>query len=572
MNCINVKRNLYSQLESLYDGIREYIDESDKIIDRKTFEALSLDEALKEVFSYRDYVYSAYDLLNGENVEMFDIELPDMDLRGFDLRNLHLTNYVPGTFDENWNFTPSTVNFENTRCVVNLNTAQYVLGHEGRRRCVDLRGFNFQGCDLYGRITENLGEGCYKRIIEDGSTTQGDGKEIDVLIGEKTLTDTYKRRMARTTPLKINERYIYERILKKGPTMAHITRRAKLNDMDLSEAELSEQLVKMKMLANNNTDISYTGAFIATNGPQTIGRENYYLDLNLGLINAIKNGEDAIVLEELIAAGADPNKCYYPIDEDEVVHWTTPAGLAVLNKEKANEYLDVLLKNGLNVDEPVNFDTKANMRVLSSTTIFDYKIARDYFWDRIEEYPELKDRLEEADEKFGTKRNEEKPEEKIAKTNREEIVSFLKDEFKLTDDEIASIEKKDPDFFEKRAVKDDLDIKLKILEANGVGKTVLLKTPKHLNQTADTIYSRTKFFSKEKVKVNEKNYHKTIFMPKTKFAENYGRRLVKRDSSYGDRIYTDAVDKKLKKKYPLPETQEKLIHEIRMMNRVLGDE
>ena len=578
MKELDIKKKLYSQLEDLYRGIYKYIDKDDQIIDRKTFEALPLDEALKEVFSYRDYVYTNYDLLNGENVEMFDIELPDMDLRGYDLRNLHLTNYVPGTFDEYWEFTPSNVNLEGTGCVVNLNTAQYVLSDDGKRN-VDLRGFNLQGCKLYGRITENLGEGCYKKVIEDDSNPSGNGKEIDVYIGDKTLTDAYKSRMARTTPLKLNERYIYGRILKKGPSIRQIMKNAKLNDMDLSEAELSEQLDKIKQLVNNQADISYTGAFIATHGPHTLGKENYYLDLNNGIISAIRNGEDAIVVEELLAAGADLQRSFYPVEEkDGLVHWTTPAGLAVLNKEKATEYLDVLMKNGLSVDDMVDFTTTPTMQIVESRNLLDYKVARDYLWERLDQYPELEDRIKEADKKYNTVRNqenvqetEETPEEIMAKKKREEITTFLKEKYELTDKEIETIEKKDPEFFIKRTVKDDLDVKLKILEANDLAKTVLLKTPKHLNQTPEIMYARTKFFSREKIRVNDKNYHKTIFMPKTKFAENYGRRLVKRDSIYSDRVYTEEVDKKLKKKYPLPNTAEKLNHEVRTMNKSLND-
>ena len=567
-----IKEKLYSQLETLYNEIQGYIDESDKIIEKKVFENLPLDEALKEVFSYRDYVYTTYDLLNGENIEMFDIELPDMDLRGYDLRNLHLTNYVPGTFDENWRFTPSTVNLEGTGCTVNLNTAQYVLGEDGKTRTVDLRGFNLQGCNLYGRITENLGEGCYKRIIPGGSTQPLDGKEIDVLVGENTLTDAYTRRMNRTTPLRVNERYIYERILKKGPTMPLMTRKAKLNDMDLSEASLSEQLTKIKQLANNDADISFTGAFIPTAGTQSLGRENYYLDLNAGLIEAIKNNEEPIVIEELIAAGADPAKSFMFLkEENNIIKWTTPAGVAIENKEKVNGYLDVLLKNGLTPHDAILFDTAANMKIVSSSTLLDYKVARDYFWDRIDKYPELVEELVKYDKQYGTSR-EVIPGGPGNKTNRQEIEEFLKDTLELTDDEIAGIDKKDPEFFDKRTVKDDLEVKLKILEANGLGKTVLLKTPKHFNQTPETMFARTKFFSKEKVRITDKNYHKTLFMPKTKFADSYGRRILKRDTTYSDRVYTEEVDKKIKKKYRLPDTMEKLSHEVKTISRCLGDE
>ena len=44
-----IKEKLYSQLETLYNEIQGYIDESDKIIEKKVFENLPLDEALKEV-------------------------------------------------------------------------------------------------------------------------------------------------------------------------------------------------------------------------------------------------------------------------------------------------------------------------------------------------------------------------------------------------------------------------------------------------------------------------------------------------------------------------------------------
>ena len=116
---IETKKKLYKQLVEMSKlNIKKY---AKPIISESDFYALSLPEAVKYTFMYRD---SQTKIIVDDKECVVYIELPDIDLEGQDLSGVYISKFILGETTQNngkiSSITKSHVNLKNTGAIIDL--------------------------------------------------------------------------------------------------------------------------------------------------------------------------------------------------------------------------------------------------------------------------------------------------------------------------------------------------------------------------------------------------------------------------------------------------------------------
>ncbi len=243
-----------------------------KLLGWENFLSLTDKEALEYVLMYRDKLVDKMKKSKGElKPTDFYIELPDMDFEGEDLSGIYLHTFMAGISKERNNgkkvFVTTNINLKNTGCIINLATIRPIIVSEDginiREIIADVKKCDFRGCTVFGKFqnskakleytNENLPEEYIKRL-----------KEYEVPYEARITTDIVYLDML-------------ERKIVKGTNGLENVKQ--MVDFDLTS--MNKDIWKYRdVIKNNNININYTGAFIWEYGYDSIGKENYYIDID----------------------------------------------------------------------------------------------------------------------------------------------------------------------------------------------------------------------------------------------------------------------------------------------------
>ncbi len=276
------KITLYKQL-SKFEKLAKI--KNDKLLEWERFLKLEDKEALQYTLEYRDKaleVFSKKKIIENEDKKEFYLELPDINLQGEDLSDIYLHTFRAGYSKERNNgkkiFVTTKINLKDTGCVINLATIQpIVISQDGvtiQEISADIKKCDFRGCRVFGKFqntqakliyeNENLPEEYIERL-----------KKFEVPYDAELTTD-----------------YMYidmlERKIVKG--MNGLNKVKQIVDYDLTS--MKKDIWKYRdVIKEHNIDISYTGAFLYEYGFKSIGKENYYINLEIRAKEAYQRGD-----------------------------------------------------------------------------------------------------------------------------------------------------------------------------------------------------------------------------------------------------------------------------------------
>ena len=153
---IETKKKLYKQLVEMSKlNIKKY---AKPIISESEFYALSLPEAVKYTFMYRDSQTKI--IVDDKECDVY-IELPDIDLEGQDLSGVYISKFILGETTQNngkiSSITKSHVNLKNTGAIIDLSkTYPNIIRTEPdiKRYSIDFEGSDFTGCEIFGILPD----------------------------------------------------------------------------------------------------------------------------------------------------------------------------------------------------------------------------------------------------------------------------------------------------------------------------------------------------------------------------------------------------------------------------------
>lgn len=246
-----------------------------KVMEWEKFEELEPKEAFKYTISFRD------DCMKKASVDkdLFYIELPPIDLKGEDLKDVYLHMFIPGlkrvrkTGKEI--FVSTKINLKDTNCTINIATIKpTIYSEDGKEIKANIKNCDFRGCNVFGKFQK---ENYYieyenKNLPEEYMTRIKQNNYPDSL---KDLASSFYLEM------------LEGRIPKK---VKDIKKLRQIVDFDLTS--LKENIWKYRQLIKEtNLNISYTGAFIYEYGLESVGKENYYIDLEARALDSYKKGD-----------------------------------------------------------------------------------------------------------------------------------------------------------------------------------------------------------------------------------------------------------------------------------------
>lgn len=273
---------LYKQL-SKFDSLAKI--KNDKLMDWNIFSKLEDKEVLQYTLEYRDKAMKSFaknKVLENEDKKEFYLELPDMDLEGEDLSDVYLHTFRAGYSKERNNgkkiFVTTEINLKDTGCVINLATIQpIVISQDGvtiKEISADIKKCDFRGCKVFGKFQNTQA----KLVYDDNNLPEEyieRLKKFEVPFDAELTTD-----------------YMYidmlERKIVKG--MNGLDKVKQIVDYDLTN--MKKDIWKYReVIKEHNIDISYTGAFMYEYGFESIGRENYYINLEIRAKEAYQRGD-----------------------------------------------------------------------------------------------------------------------------------------------------------------------------------------------------------------------------------------------------------------------------------------
>ena len=319
----------------------------DKIINWEEFLKLDAKETLKYTLSYRDKALEKYKKIkhHKQNDNEFYLELPDMNLEGQDLSDVYLYMFIAGTTKERNNgkriFITTDINLKDTNCVINLASIRPIIvsedGQTVKETVADIKKCDFRGCKVFGKFQNT------KARLE---------------YGEENLPQEYIERLSK---YKISEdievttdiTYIYMIEGKQIKRVNELKKVKQLVDFDLSN--MKEDIWKYrKWIKEDCIDISYTGAFIKEYGLESIGKENYYIDIEGRAKEAYKQGNMEYVEEVFDKIDKDTKKNLVTLAlRDENVEFA----------EKHKNELTVLQKKYLEIQDKSIADAKEEEKI-----------------------------------------------------------------------------------------------------------------------------------------------------------------------------------------------------------------
>lgn len=286
------KRILYEQLVK----IRETSNiNSEKLIEWNHFTKLDAKEVLKYSLLYRNRILEKSKIIKKRKKEVnrneFYLELPDMDLSGQDLSDVYLNMFMPGYAKEENGykkvFVTTNINLKDTKCVINLASIRpIIISEDGvhiKEITADIKKCDFRGCIVFGKFQNS------KAKLE---------------YNEDNLPKEYIERLSKYQvpyDARITTDIVYldmiERKIVKGTN--GLQKVKQIVDFDLTG--MRNYIWKYRnVIKENNIDISYTGAFIYEYGLESIGKENYYIDLEKRAREAYLDGNMKFVEEVFI--------------------------------------------------------------------------------------------------------------------------------------------------------------------------------------------------------------------------------------------------------------------------------
>lgn len=255
-----------------------------KVIGWEEFSNLKSKEILKYALEYRDNALSKFKKdkrSNKDDIKEFYLELPDMNLQGEDLSGIYLHMFRAGYSKERNNgkkiFITTRINLKDTNCIINLAQIHpIVVSEDGvniKEISADIQKCDFRGCTVFGKFQNS---------------------KAKLIFTEENLPKEYIYRLAKykiPEDVEITTDYVYLGML-DGKFIKGINGIEKVKQMvDFDLTEIRKNIWKYReIIKENNINISYTGAFIYEYGFKSIGKENYYIDLETRAKEAYKQG------------------------------------------------------------------------------------------------------------------------------------------------------------------------------------------------------------------------------------------------------------------------------------------
>ena len=175
-------------------------------------------------------------------------------------------------------FIATKINLKDTGCIINMGTIRPIIisidGKTIKEISADIRKCDFRGCTVFGKFQNTKA----KLEYTDDNLPR---EYIDRLINYKVPNDA----VLTTTDVFI--------AMQEGGVVKGIQGLEKVKQMvDYNFTSINEKIWKYrKIIRDYQIDISYTGAFIYQYGMESIGRENYYIDLECRAKEAYINGD-----------------------------------------------------------------------------------------------------------------------------------------------------------------------------------------------------------------------------------------------------------------------------------------
>lgn len=245
-----------------------------KTVDLITWEEYSkLDnkEALEYASDYRDICSEEFNrrARKSERRPLY-LELPEMDLEGENLSDFYLHDFMPGYAKERANgkkvFITTKINLKDTKCVINMGTIRPIIisldGKTIREITADIRKCDFRGCTVFGKFQNSKAKLEY---TENNLPLEYIERLINYKVPEEAILTTDN---------------VYIDMI-EGNLVRGTNGLEKVKQMvDYNLTPLKERIWNYRtVIRDYKIDISYTGVFIYQYGMESIGQENYYIDL-----------------------------------------------------------------------------------------------------------------------------------------------------------------------------------------------------------------------------------------------------------------------------------------------------
>ncbi len=254
-----------------------------KLISWENYCKLTDKEALEYASDFRDKCSEIFNKKARKNERRpFYLELPDMDFEGKDLSDFYLHDFMPGYAKERNNgkkvFITTNINLKDTKCVINMGTIRPIIlsfdGRTIREISADVKKCDFRGCLAFGKFQNSRA----KLEYTEENLPQ---EYIDRLVNYKVPDEAV-----------ITTDNIYLNML-DGKIVRGTNGIEKVKQMvDYNLVDLNEGIWKYRTVIRDfNIDISYTGVFLYQYGFESIGKENYYINLEKRARDAYLKGD-----------------------------------------------------------------------------------------------------------------------------------------------------------------------------------------------------------------------------------------------------------------------------------------
>ena len=242
-----------------------------KLIPWPNYCKLEKKEALEYASDYRDKCSEAFNkkAKKSERRPLY-LELPEMDFEGEDLSDFYLHDFMPGYAKERNNgkrvFVTTKINLKDTKCTINMGTIRPIIlsldGKTIREISADIRKCDFRGCTVFGKFQNTRA----KLEYTDNNLPK---EYVERLINFKVPEEAV---------LTTDDVYI---AMQEGGVVKGIKGLERVKQMvDYNLTAVNERIWDYrKVIRDYKIDISYTGVFIYQYGMESIGKENYYIDL-----------------------------------------------------------------------------------------------------------------------------------------------------------------------------------------------------------------------------------------------------------------------------------------------------
>ncbi len=252
------------------------------VIEWNEFSKLSGKEVLEYAIKYRDNALRRFcnrKRIDEVNKKDFYLQLPDIDLEGEDLSKVYLHTFMAGYAKERNNgkkiFVTTKINLKDTKCIINMATIKPIIvskdGIDINEISADIQKCNFIGCNIFGKFQNTKA-----RLIYKGNT-----------LPEEYIKRIKEYKVPEESEFATDCMYIDMIERKSAKILKDVEKVKQMVDYDLST--IGKDIWKYKkVIRENDIDISYTGAFIKEIGFKSIGRENYYINLEIRAKDAYK--------------------------------------------------------------------------------------------------------------------------------------------------------------------------------------------------------------------------------------------------------------------------------------------